>query len=212
MNYLICLVRGRANTPTWWGTPHMLPMASPELLVLSTTLKRAWISRRLPPRLKKFLFDYMDLTAFERKVMKRVFPFYTWLRKNIPLQISMLLKSPRTYARINDTQNYIAGGPIDWDSKPEYIRDSMAIQPQGSDKYVNLNLYPLPILAGSPQTWTLWVILCLARPPAADPHWVYYQPRLVHRKSLKAMRVSKRLQYFSIRWPRCSGRQQAKMV
>jgi hypothetical protein len=89
---------------------------------------------------KKYLFDYMDLTPFERNVMKRIVPFYTWMRKNIPLQISMLLKNPRFYARINDLQNYVAGGEIDWKSKPDYVRNSMAIQPEGSNFYVNPNL------------------------------------------------------------------------
>lgn len=39
----------------------------------------------------KFLFDYSDLTPFEKNFMKRAVPFYTWLRKNIPLQMEMLL-------------------------------------------------------------------------------------------------------------------------
>jgi len=43
---------------------------------------------------KKFLFDYDDLTDFERGTMKHLIPFYTWIRKNTPLQIEQMLKKP----------------------------------------------------------------------------------------------------------------------
>jgi hypothetical protein len=43
---------------------------------------------------KKFLFDYQDLTGAERNILKRVFPFYTWTRKNLPLQLENLIKQP----------------------------------------------------------------------------------------------------------------------
>jgi len=89
---------------------------------------------------KKFLFDYFDLTAFEKKVMRRIIPFYTWMRKNIPLQLKSLITDPRIFARLNDIQNAIAGGPIDWEEKPDYIQDMMAIQPMGSDKYFSNTL------------------------------------------------------------------------
>lgn len=43
---------------------------------------------------KKYLFDYGDLTDVERKVLNRVFFFYTFTRKNIPLQLHSLVTTP----------------------------------------------------------------------------------------------------------------------
>jgi hypothetical protein len=48
----------------------------------------------------KFLFDYGDLTKFEQEAMKRIFPFYTWMRKNAPLQLEQMLTNPKRYAPV----------------------------------------------------------------------------------------------------------------
>lgn len=53
---------------------------------------------RAAQTVKKYLFDYGNLTDFERKVMKRLFPFYTWTRKNVPLQLEHLWKQPQRFA------------------------------------------------------------------------------------------------------------------
>lgn len=42
----------------------------------------------------KWLFDYGDLTEFERTIMKRWMPFYTFTRKNLPLVLKELYFQP----------------------------------------------------------------------------------------------------------------------
>lgn len=43
---------------------------------------------------KKYLFDYNDLTDTEKIIFKRLAPFYTWTRKNIPIQLEELFDKP----------------------------------------------------------------------------------------------------------------------
>jgi len=66
---------------------------------------------------KKHLFDYSDLTTFERNVMRRIIPFYTFMRFNTPLQFQMFVTQPRKLLAANRVQQSIAaiGGDPDTD-------------------------------------------------------------------------------------------------
>ena len=56
----------------------------------------------------KYLFDYLTgLTPFESNVMRRYFPFYTWARFNIPLQMKSLIYSPEKVAFVAKLQKNI---------------------------------------------------------------------------------------------------------
>ena len=53
---------------------------------------------------KKYYFDYFDLTPFERKYMRRIVPFYTWTRKEYTIGSSIIIgKTKRFY---NGTKRY----------------------------------------------------------------------------------------------------------
>ena len=58
---------------------------------------------------KKYLFDYNDLTDIERNIFREVFPFYTWTRKNLPLQLEGVLTKPGRYAAIGKAKTSIEG-------------------------------------------------------------------------------------------------------
>lgn len=59
---------------------------------------------------KKFLFDYADLSPTEQNIFKRVFPFYTWTRKNVPLQLENLILQPEKFAAIPKVIKEIEAG------------------------------------------------------------------------------------------------------
>ena len=71
---------------------------------------------------KKALFDYTDLSVFEKDVMKRFIPFYTWSRKNIPAQFDALIKNPQRLESLQIARaqlEYSGGGaPEDKDISP----------------------------------------------------------------------------------------------
>ena len=63
--------------------------------------------REAADNVTKFLFDYSDLSDFETNVMKRLISFYTWMRKNIPLQLEQYLNNPRAYSMYNKVANNV---------------------------------------------------------------------------------------------------------
>lgn len=88
---------------------------------------------------KKALFDYSDLTEFETKVMKRLLPFFTFLRKNVPLQIENLANNPYRYYLIDKyTNEFSSINETEKERKlrPSYMKDDIAL---GGGKYLNLN-------------------------------------------------------------------------
>jgi hypothetical protein len=91
--------------------------------------KQGWNQDEAIMSVKKHLFDYSDLTNFERRTLRRVFPFYTWMRKNIPLQMEMLVRQPGKFANLDkairaaqDPDIEIPPGGV-----PEYIRKEWGI-------------------------------------------------------------------------------------
>ena len=65
---------------------------------------------------KAALFDYSDLSVFERNWMKRLMPFYTWTRKNFPVQIKHLVLNPQRAEKLHlaKEQFEYETGELDW--------------------------------------------------------------------------------------------------
>ncbi|HRF70296.1 MAG TPA: hypothetical protein PKV66_02570, partial [Candidatus Pelethenecus sp.] len=97
-------------------------------------------------RTKQFLFDYGNLTNFEKTFLKRVIPFYTFTRKNLELQVKTLFTTPgRISAEISGLTNLgeaISGGkltPEEYDALPDWIKSGISILK--SKKGSNIELF-----------------------------------------------------------------------
>jgi hypothetical protein len=65
------------------------------------SLARGDLASEAFERVMKFHFDYSDLSRFEAQGVKRVVPFYTWTRKNLPLMIEQVGKRPGVFNQYN---------------------------------------------------------------------------------------------------------------
>lgn len=76
---------------------------------------------------KKWFFDYGDLTEFEKKYLKTIVPFYTWIRKNIALQLTNIARIKST-VRSMYSIGFKAQGMIseDYDQSqlPDWMREA----------------------------------------------------------------------------------------
>lgn len=108
--------------------------------------KAGWAPEKASAHVRKFMFDYSELTPFEQKVMKRFIPFYTWQRKNIPLQVAMLIDQPTAFSAVGKAKRAIEstreGEPMDERLLPEWMRDGYSIwfgqNSDGTQNYLNL--------------------------------------------------------------------------
>src|SRR5690606_25502998 len=74
-------------------------------------------------QVKKFLIDYNDLTAFEKRTMKAINRFYTFTRKNLAIQLYTLAMGPwRIKLAISAEQKFLDREGTDTAAIPEYAR------------------------------------------------------------------------------------------
>lgn len=79
---------------------------------------------------KKYLFDYGDLTETEKGLLKRVMPFYTWTSKNIPLQVQQFFENPGKFSKIATAKKNLEQGVAQPDEKymSDYMRGNAPIR------------------------------------------------------------------------------------
>jgi len=79
-------------------------------------------------RIAKTQFDYDELSEFENKVMRRVFPFYTWTRKNVPYQLEQLARNPAKFNKILAGKRNLELGTKEEDIVPDYFLEPFGVR------------------------------------------------------------------------------------
>lgn len=100
---------------------------------------------------RKYLYDYSEITDDVRKVRDRFVPFATWYVKNLPQQIDNVLRQPdkasalaRAFEAVDDATED-SGAAVDPSGVPDWMRDHIQL-PMKSDQGAALFLRPnLPI-------------------------------------------------------------------
>ena len=108
-------------------------------------LEDGYSAKSAAQSVKKYLFDYADLTDTEKKIFKRIAPFYTWTRKNIPLQIENLFVNPEKWSLVPKVVNAIESGSKDPKTEKYmsyYLKSNIPVK-VGQDKNGNYQYFML---------------------------------------------------------------------
>lgn len=98
---------------------------------------------------RKYLFNYNEATDMDRK-LRMVFPFWLWMKNNIPLQLQALYKNPAFLTTAERIRRSTFGEDDPLENQKEYIRDGY-INIGGTKFKFNLPMYDLNMLSGSPK-------------------------------------------------------------
>lgn len=71
-----------------WDTDRALRTA-----IFRDAVEKGATDAEAAAKANKFLINYNNLTPFEEKVMTRIFPFYSWMKGNLPLQVEQWINN-----------------------------------------------------------------------------------------------------------------------
>lgn len=108
-------------------------------------LTRGMAPHEAAAEVRKYLFDYHDLTPVERAIRVGV-PFYTWTRRQLPLLLEAVFTKPQLYTALGYAKEeaYKATGTRPEDV-PTYLQEQMAIPVRGEGGRLRMVSPGLPI-------------------------------------------------------------------
>jgi hypothetical protein len=75
-----------------------------------------------------YSYDPASLTLFERNFMRRVAPFYVWMRRNTPHMVELVAKSPGKLTPVGHLRdNARSVTPVDESVMPDWLKDTFPI-------------------------------------------------------------------------------------
>ena len=63
-------------------------------------LEKGQTPKQAVETVNKYLFDYSDLTDFEQQTVKRIIPFYTFMKKNASMELEAMLTQPQKFVQL----------------------------------------------------------------------------------------------------------------
>lgn len=106
------------------------------------TMRRGGSVEDALARITRTHFDYSQMSRFDRQA-RRVIPFWTFMSRNLPLQIQMMYLQPRRYQQFNSVIRNLRGEDVE--GTPPYMK-ALGAFPLGNTTLGNLPLLAQPDL------------------------------------------------------------------
>lgn len=104
--------------------------ATMDALIKGNTVEEAVL------RATRLHFDYSEVSQFD-ETMRRLIPFWTFMSRNLPLQVSQMYTNPRAYAKYNSFVRNFKGQPEE--NEPDYFSKI------GAFRFADVEIGGLPI-------------------------------------------------------------------
>jgi hypothetical protein len=77
-------------------------------------------------QVKRIHFDYSDVNELDRG-LRRVIPFWTFMSRNLPLQVQQMWTAPRAYSQYQSFMNNVNADPTGTQLMPDWLQRSGAV-------------------------------------------------------------------------------------